>query len=271
MLREDFGGLLCQGMDSRTGNGHSVHQDLGIWLWREAISRPSCTIILDAAPPMSMRWVTTSSLRHMPLCTQIMREEPQRSCDLVPLALILSLTLIHLLPKVNKSGPFLGTRWQALLVSVPPKLRWGHATPCEGRTSPTGHAPRGTASLAAGTSVLVPSLSRRFCRWQRGHVSCTSQPCTFRHLSPATPPAFLFKHLCFSQLLPGKGVQANNLWGRGGFPLGVDFLLRHGDAVCYPPVEHQGCWLRWPSLLGPKLPGCSRELSTALSKGDGVS
>lgn len=77
-------------------------------------------------------------------------------------SIIFSLTLIHPLPKANKPGPFTGTWCQALLVlSIPPTLRQRRALPCEGRTSPTGHAGHGAASSVAGTPALVPSVSRR--------------------------------------------------------------------------------------------------------------
>lgn len=55
--------------------------------------------------PMSMEWVPTSSLHHISLCSQLMGEEPQRSCYLVSLCDFLPFLS---LPKANMSGPFMG-------------------------------------------------------------------------------------------------------------------------------------------------------------------
>lgn len=75
-------------------------------------------------------------------------------------SVIFPLTFLHPPAKVNKSSPFMGTWYQpSLVLSVPPKLYRGRATPCEGRTSPAGHAESGATASATRAPALVPSVS----------------------------------------------------------------------------------------------------------------
>lgn len=65
-----------------------------------------------------MPWVPTSSFHHTPLLLGY--ERSHREAAIRSPSVIFSLTLIHPLHKANKSGSFLGTRYQALLIlSVP--------------------------------------------------------------------------------------------------------------------------------------------------------
>lgn len=165
-------------------------------------------MIPNAAPavlcPMPVQWVLASSLHRILVCSWVMREEPQRSCDLV--------SLCNFLPNLPSSAAeskqvkslhgdvvpafacpqcpakaILGTCYTLQGQDQPcrPRCTWchslGHQSTCTGPihvlTLP---------SVAAGTHVLH-------------HSALQTQVPVHSHST-----GFPFKQLWFSHLLPGK-------------------------------------------------------------------
>lgn len=126
-----------------------------------------------------------------------MIERSHREAAVWSIPMIFSLILIHSLPEANKSGLFTGMCCHRLCLSSASPQNCSRAMLYPAREGP---APQAMLNVAPRPWPLEHLCWSHLCPdaldgGSGGHVPCTGQPCKFRPLSPATPPAFLFKQL----------------------------------------------------------------------------